>query len=298
MKSKFLKIAVALLCVSSVICVANFVTVRNVKADSGWDSDYDSGGSDWGSDSDWDSDWSSDSDWDSSDSSSSDGTFFSSLFSLYIFICFIVVFGILIPKLNKNSQNNRVVSNNSMPPKLSLEKIYSVDPDLNVYETNKMVFDTYKEIQNAWMNFDYDSLRKYTTDELYNMYTMQLDTLQVKGQKNIMKDFVLVDSYISNIYKENNIETVDIILTTNFYDYVVDSNNKVVRGSDKFKLEITYKLTFVKTLTQKDNNFCPNCGAKLENNASTVCPYCNSVIVSDNYNWVMSKKQSIHQRRI
>lgn len=285
MKNKLLKIFIVILCVFSIISVVNFATISSVRADSGWDSDYDSGGSDWGSD------WDSDSDWGSSGGSFS---FVSSIFSVITIL--IVLFIVLPLTIGRNSRN--IKSTSQLPLKLNDKNIHDIDPELNIQEFNKLGYEIYKEIQDAWMNFDYDKLRKYTTDEIYNMYTMQLDALNVKGEKNIMKDFVLVNSYISNIYIQNGVETIDLILTTNFYDYVVDSNQRVVRGSDKFKLEITYKLTFVKIVGANDNNFCPNCGAKLEDKASTKCPYCNSVIVSDNYTWVMSKKQSIHQRRI
>ena len=55
MKNKILIIVILL---TSIFCLNNYI---NVKADSGWDTDYDSGSS-WDSSSDWDSD----SDWDSS----------------------------------------------------------------------------------------------------------------------------------------------------------------------------------------------------------------------------------------
>lgn len=290
---KFFKLLVAILCTVSLICVSSFATIRTVNADSGWDSDYDSGGSDW--DSDWDSDWGSD--WDDDDYGyvgSSDGDIAGVVFAI-IFIIVVAIIILTTKQKNRNIQSRSIASYNTG---MSIDNILKVDPNLNVEEFKKTAFNIYKEIQDAWMNFDYEKLRKYTTDEIYNMYTMQLDTLKVKGQKNVMRDFILVDSYVSNVYIQNNIETIDFVLTTNFYDYVVDTNNKIVRGSDKFKLEITYHLTFIRTLSAGgDNNYCPSCGAKIEDKASVQCPYCNSVIVSSNYDWVMSKKKSVLQRR-
>ena len=57
---------------------------------------------------------------------------------------------------------------------------------------------------------------------------------------------------------------------------------------------MTYELTFVRTVSEKDN-VCPNCHAPLPKNASNVCEYCHSTIASSSYNWVISKKQVINQ---
>ena len=51
-------------------------------------------------------------------------------------------------------------------------------------EFKKLAFELYKSIQEEWMNYDYEGLRKHLTDELYNSYVMQLDALKVKGQQN------------------------------------------------------------------------------------------------------------------
>ena len=52
-------------------------------------------------------------------------------------------------------------------------------------EFKALVFEKYKDIQIAWMNFDYNTLRSKLTDELYNQYAMQLDTMKVKNEQNI-----------------------------------------------------------------------------------------------------------------
>ena len=39
------------------------------------------------------------------------------------------------------------------------------------------------------MEFDYDTLRKYLSDELFNTYKSQLKVLSAKKQRNIMHDF-------------------------------------------------------------------------------------------------------------
>lgn len=78
---------------------------------------------------------------------------------------------------SSNISNSINGSNNISNYKdIDSEKIKSIDKDLNVSEFKTKVFRTYKDIQTAWMNFDTDTIRKLTTDEIYNMYSSQLET--------------------------------------------------------------------------------------------------------------------------
>lgn len=158
------------------------------------------------------------------------------------------------------------------------------------------LYKKYKEIQLAWMNIEYDKLRNLLSDSLYNMYKSQLKTLELKNQKNIMSDFEYIDSKIIGLEKINNNIELKLYLNVKMYDYIVNiKNNLVLKGSKRKKIDISYEITFEKTCLNKPK-ICPNCGAPITNNASNKCEYCDSVIVSDNHDWVMSKKICVKQK--
>ena len=150
------------------------ISTQKVKADSGFDTSYDSGGSSWDS--------SSSSDWDSGDYSSSGGGSFIGL------VVFTVIFIIAIKSaLDKSKATN--VHPSMVGSSLSDDEIRKYIPN---FDRNKFItdrFNDYVQIQNAWMNFDYNTLRSKLTDELYNQYAMQLDTMKIKNEQNIMRDF-------------------------------------------------------------------------------------------------------------
>ena len=273
---------------------------RPALADSGWDSDYDSGGS-WDSGSDWDSSssWDSGSDWDSSSSWSSGGSSISGSGGGISLVAVIIVVVIIVVVVSKNGGNkgggssnisNSINGSNNISnyKDIDSEKIKSIDKDLNVSEFKTKVFRTYKDIQTAWMNFDTDTIRKLTTDEIYNMYSSQLETLKLKKQRNIMKDIELIDVKIIDIHKDLNVKC---------YDYVIkDATGEVTRGTDKSKMNIKYKLSFVKSASNNNTEEkCPNCGAPVDIVSSAVCPYCDSTLVKDAGDYVMSKKVSLGQ---
>ena len=147
----------------------NFQTAR---ADSGWDSDYDSG-------------WDSGSSWDSSDSLSSSGYDYDSysggsggeVFTMLVFAVIIVII-ILAVNSNKYNEPPDVYSYESKTKSeirrqdISQADVKAILPDEDLGSLKHMAFGKFVEIQKAWMDFNYDMLRVLCTDELYNTSKM------------------------------------------------------------------------------------------------------------------------------
>jgi len=285
-----------------------------IGADSGFDSNWDSNsswdpGSSYSSTS--DSYYSSDRDYHSSSDSNSNSSIFKSHDSLkgksyFLVFCFIIV-GIMvlfiviqivdkILQKKRNTNNMNLSYNFDEAFKMEIRK-YIPDYEDDVYK-NKF-YNIYVDIQKAWMNFDKESIRNLTTDELYNMYSTQLDVLKEKKEQNIMSDFKLVSFRIKRITKENGILTVETNMKIEMYDYLINSDTKeLLRGSDKHKICIKYAITFVKNDNINNEFKCPNCGKKIDNKTSGKCPYCDSEIVVLPNDFVMSKKENLGQRNL
>ncbi len=255
-----------------------------VTADSGWDSDYgggfDSGGFNYGGG------WDNDTTYHTS-SSSSDNPYLGYIFTAFFIIWIIVCIA------------HDVKPHNYQKPKhgyhdLNEDEFNNFFPNNTIEEFKNMALQNFIAVQNAWMNFDYDALRKLCTDELYNSYITELNVLKLKENQNIMNDFQCLDIKLLNIREENNIITLYFYLNITFFDYVVDKNKKVVRGNNLYKLNNHYYIQYVRNKTGEDKiTNCPNCGAPLEKTTSQTCPYCGSVIVKEASNFVLSKKMKV-----
>ena len=261
----------------------------NVKADSGFDSSWDSGGSDFDSGSSWDSGSSHSSTYYGGGSGGGSYSYgdnkgmalFFELFSSihwYLFVLrpfasifvkdkkkssilgFILLAIRIIILLMLNStvpllflidfvalfplafgfamfQINKDINSNSKS--LSDEEILSkLGTNFNIQEFYDESFNIYKEVQIAWMDLDIERVRN-----MLNIYKMQLETLKVKNQKNMMEDINLVDVYITNIYQKYNQDVIDVIMKVTCKDYLIDINsNKVLRGEKNKVWNYEYKL--------------------------------------------------------
>ena len=266
------RVWIVVLCLLLVGVFAITYNVGIVGADSGFDSSYDSG--------------------------DSDGDLGSLIYLIYLCIEYpplgIAVLIILAIIYFSNKKKGNKVVEDALNSNLELL-------DINIFPEEKRLeieaFNLYKQIQFAWMNFDEELLRKSTTDEMYNMYLMQLDTLKVKNQKNIMYDIKYLGSSIKQKYEENGQETITLNMQVSCYDFIINTKtNKVVRGSSSKLNTYSYELTFVRTKENKEIDICPQCGAPVEGNNSGVCEYCKSTLISNNYTLIMSKKKMLSQK--
>lgn len=275
----------------SVLVVLLFMVLvafsRCVDADSGWDSSYDSGGS-----------WDSGSSWDYDSGSYSSGVYVDGDDDIVGIIIFIVAIIIVVVSISNRYRGNGNNVKSYGYVDLSDDKIREIDASIDKEKLKQEVFEIYKNVQESWMNFDFDNLRKYTTDELYNMYNSQLKVLKAKKQKNIMKDIVYKNAKVVDINIDNGIEKIIVYLNVEQYDYVVDTNDKVVRGVSNYKNNVDYLITVTRSMKNNSIDKCPNCGAKIDIISGGVCPYCDSTIINSTDKFVMSKKECINQRRI
>ena len=267
------KLFIVIVCLLIVGLFTTTYHMELVGADSGFDSSYDGGGD-------------------------SDGDISGLIYLIYLCIEYpplgIAVVTILIIVYFSNKKKGKQIVEKAINSKLDLLNV-------NIFPEEKRLeieaFNLYKQIQYAWMNFDEETIRKYTTDEMYNMYLMQLDTLKVKNQKNLMYDIKYIGSSIKKRYEENRQETIVMNMQVSCYDFIIDTKtNNVVRGNAT-KLNIyNYELTFVRTKESKVLGICPRCGAPVEGNNNGICEYCKSTIISNDYTLIMSKKKMLSQK--
>ena len=277
------------------LCLCLFIFIfgiRNVFADSGWDSSYDSGSS-WSSSDSWSSSSSWDSDYSYGSSSSSGGDLSAGeAFIIAIFLIGgMVVFAILILKNTDSSTTNDAYS---YYKDISLENLQKVLPNETLEDLKLKLYQKFKDIQDAWENFNYDALREMCTDELAESYISQLDTLKLKNGKNIMSDFNPIDIKITSAKLDNDLISVVVYANITFYDYVInEKTGEVIRGNKSRKVNNHYIMTFV--VANESITKCPGCGAELKMNTSGVCEYCRMKIVKNASDFVLSKKTNINR---
>ena len=289
----FAKIMIALAIIIS-FCVA--VNSKPTHADAGYHSSYSGGSSSSHSSS------SSSHSSSSSRSSSYGGSSYSSsggggsFAGVVIWVVIVIIIIIITSRKNNTGGMGTIAIPKLQSNQTAIAKLKQLFPDFDEKAFLQNGYDMFLKVEDAWMNFDLEKVHNIITDEMFNMYESQLSSMEIKGEQNIMNGFDLKDCAISSCREQNDTVEVTAKYIIEFYDYIIDKESgNVLRGNKSRKLRMYYDFTFVASKSQKKIDKCPNCGAPVEVNSVGVCPYCNSKIIGENTEWVMSKKVCTNQ---
>lgn len=270
------------------------LTIADVGNFESYDSDF--GGSDWGG-SDWnDSDWGS-SDYDSSDSGGGLG---------FLTIIVIIVIISIICNNNKNNpsgpnnqnttyQNDSNTSSSS--PQKVLSDIRAVDEFFNEDKFLAWAKSTFIKLQECWTKRNWEEIRTFETEELFEQHSTQLRRYIEKKQINVMDRIAVNYATLYSFSQDNDKDTLKILLNSSMIDYIKDEETgKILKGDATTRRKNTYLMTFIRkkgVKTQESNgeiktSNCPNCGAPTKVTSSGKCEYCGSIITKGNHDWVLS----------
>ena len=176
-----------------------------------------------------------------------------------------------------------------------LTRLQQKDPAFNEQAFKDYAQNAFYKIQEAWESQNLQIGRPFMTDQLMQRYATQIKDIQSRGEKNILENMVLGHMNITNIRTDNAYDYITLQMDASAADYTVDRNGKFMRGS-KTPQHFTEYWTFLRKVTAKTNikksvkaNVCPNCGAPLQLSATGQCQYCNAVVTSGEWDWVLSE---------
>ena len=281
----------------------NTFNYKQASADSGFDSSWDSGGSDHSSSS---SDYSSSSSWDHDHSSSSNSN--SNLppadpkVVMVAVVILLIIGGIIftllyimyknVDKLYEGPETPRIRELTEEEKILLLKYGYSSDTIMDD------IYKVYVNIQNAWAENDIDKAKNLLSDTLYNQYKGQIMTLVAKKQRNVMGNFNYIGGWIDKLVETNNGLSISATLSVSCLDYLIDiESNNVVRGNNNKINYYVYSLEFEVIKKENELVHCPNCNAEINDEGSSItCKYCGSPIVRRANSLTLSSKKMISQK--
>lgn len=276
--------------------------------DDGWDNDYDNDyDNDWGNDSNW-SDRNAynsypDDDWDDS------GFLSYSLVPALIIVVFVVILlsrkknlgqktgssaGGMRQQGNPNRPNlyNETVMNEDTV----IAKIKENDPEFSAADFKAYVEDCYLKLTEAWEARDWAIARNFESDQLFQIHRRQLEEYIEQKKTNHMDGQCVLSKILTKYENDGKTETVVVKLNATLLDYVTDdATGALLSGSKTQRFNRFYRLEFIRTAGTKTavdrgltSHECPCCGAPLNLNATGRCEYCQNVITSGDYTWVLN----------
>ena len=150
---------------------------------------------------------------------------------IVILTIFIIIINIIIKKrFNKN-----------------YEKLKEIDKSYNEEKFINDSFEVFKDIQLLWSKSDLNTIKNLVSDDIYSDYVKKIDELKKQERKNIMDNIVLKTNKIVDVIIDEDI-TVNCKMNITCIDYIIDKDNKVIKGKKDKPINYTYELSFNKKI--------------------------------------------------
>lgn len=153
-----------------------------------------------------------------------------------------ILVGIKLLFFKNKEKEFHALANTKKSNDLTEEEIQTIDKNLTREKLIEQIFSLYKESEIAKMKFNDNKLKELLTADLYQDYNTYLKELKKQHQKIVATDIKKKDLRIISIQKKEQIEEIEAYLYVSQYDYIIDKNKKIIRGTDESKYEIEYKI--------------------------------------------------------
>ncbi len=271
--------------------------------DSDWGDSYDS---DWGSsyDSDWGSGYSS---WSSSSMGNGYNSYSSSAISPITMVIILLTLFVIITRIKQHKPSANTTGYNVVRPQPlktlpdrtdEISKIIQQkDPAFTAPDFISFAKQVYMDIQDAWEKRDLEPVRAVLHQNLYQQTQRQIEQKIADGIVNYLERISINTAYLTSYRRDAEYEYLTIYLAASMIDYQVrEATGEIVYGNKETRWNMYYKMTFMRTAgsttrsaQEKDEGMmCPNCGAPLQGTSFGKCAYCDSVILTGVYDWVLS----------
>ncbi len=186
-------------------------------------------------------------------------------------------------------------SQNFVAVQKALGKLKERDPQFTTASFMKKAETAFFEIQQAWSDQDLSKVRRFISDGVNERFSLQIDMQKKQGIRNKMENVQVLNTKITSIESDSHFDSIHLRITAKAKDTDVDlETGKNIR--DNYSGTFVEYWSFlrkpgVQTLAGKGlvEGVCPNCGAHLELSDSGKCQYCDAVVTSGEYDWVLSE---------
>lgn len=146
--------------------------------------------------------------------------------------------------------------------------------------------------QQAWMDRDCGYMEILETEKMFRIHKEKIDNY-IKDHTLFVAERIDITKIRLASYKVmDNYEYLIVVLDAMMRNYLVNEDTKqIISGNSKEDWKLSYNLTFIRQVgfeTKKAGEAihttnCPCCGAPTEITLFDHCPYCNGIIINENF---------------
>lgn len=186
------------------------------------------------------------------------------------------------------------------------ETLRSRNPGFSMEALKQHLADLYVTMQTHWTKKDWEPMREHMSSQLYNQLNAQVEEMKRDRLVNRMDHIHVRKVFFMDYQRDEVNDILHFRLYVDLLDYTVElATGDVIVGSAEDPVYMLYEWEVIRSLTAKTHDgseadgesmmTCPSCGAPMDINASTKCPYCGSIVESKDYDWIINQMEGLEQ---
>ena len=177
-----------------------------------------------------------------------------------------------------------------------IAQVRAADPDFAAEQFKTYAGDVILRVQEAWEARDWGVIRPFESDKLFALHQRQLEEYIAQKKTNHMDGQYIEKVTLAAFAADGANEVLTVRVDMSLCDYTTDdATGNIIAGVKNMKLVRAYRLEFIRSAGTKTasgegvkSHNCPSCGAPLDLNAAGRCAYCDCVVTSGQYGWVLN----------
>jgi endogenous inhibitor of DNA gyrase (YacG/DUF329 family) len=130
---------------------------------------------------------------------------------------------------------------------------------------------------------------------IWQQQKTQIATYAQRGWRNVLETLSITSSVIAGARSDLDYDTLTVRINATSADYVVDSAGAVIHGDTTpwdwtedwiFQRPSTLSTGQPGTITSQS---CPNCGAAVNVDITSICPFCDAAVISGKFGWLLTR---------
>ncbi|MDU5787411.1 TIM44-like domain-containing protein [Streptococcus parasanguinis] len=206
------------------------------------------------------------------------------------------------PKRTTEERAGRPIENNYE----AIRRIRKLDPMFDEDRFLSQVKLVYLQLQSAWTEKDWNSVRNLESTSLYEQHLTQLQEHIRAKTTNVLERVRVEDSKIKDFIEnpEGN-DRIEVILSSTMRDYIRnDETGRVIEGDPTKDLFTVYRMVFLREHgaqteiiknSEVVSDHCPNCGAPLTIDSIDKCEYCQASLKHNPKDWVLDAYEVVDE---
>ena len=130
---------------------------------------------------------------------------------------------------------------------------------------------------------------------IWEQQRRQIDDYRQKGLRNALDQLTFTSAIVAGALSDSGFDTVTVRINATSTDYDVAAGARVIRGDTRpwgwtedwiFQRPSTSTTSPPGTITAM---MCPSCGASVNVDITSICPYCDAAVISGKFGWLLTR---------